>query len=52
MVMQVQMLTVGVEIYRIAGKFGGPSCNRQIKIRQNFLLTYNMYDNPVPNCQI
>ena len=29
--------------YRIAGKFGGLAvclCNRQIKIRQNFLLAY------------
>ena len=28
--------------YRIAGKFGGlaVNCNRQIKIRQNFLLSY------------
>ena len=26
--------------YRIAGKFGGLYYNRQIKIHQNFLLTY------------
>ena len=42
--------------YRIAGKFGGLAVylnNRQIKIRQNFLLAYYYTcGDPVPNRQI
>ena len=37
--------------YRIAGKFGGFAvclCNHQIKINQNFLLTYNIYTLVIP----